>query len=171
MIKVKPNSILSIFISIIKSLFGIFSGPKLNPRSWKEWEFLALRYAKLKNIDETYILAIIMTESQGDPQAKGSADEKGLMQLTEIAMIDCNQRTGSNFSWSRMYEPNINIDCGTTYLKLLMDNYGFNINEAIQAYNIGVKNLLMNKNISTAQNYLDKVLEWRQKIISEWGSS
>lgn len=158
-------------IYIFAGKLGIASGVKVKARSWREWEFLAVKYARLTGIDETYILAMIMTESVGDPLAKGGDSERGLMQLTEIAVIDCNQRAGTSFSWAKMYEPDENVNAGTTYLKLLMDKYGFDINEAIQAYNIGPQAFINKQGMATARDYLSKVLNWRERIISEWSKT
>lgn len=118
-------------------------------KNTRQWESLVNTYAWQLSIPNKYILGIIYTESRGDNTAKGYTFEKGLMQLTENALIDIG------LSEYDMFNPGENIHAGTKYLKHLFDKTG-NLNLAIRAYNAGYSRV--KRNPKAGQNYLDKVL-------------
>ncbi|OGZ11449.1 MAG: hypothetical protein A2942_04345 [Candidatus Lloydbacteria bacterium RIFCSPLOWO2_01_FULL_50_20] len=86
--------------------------------------------ALLHDVDPKLILAVIIVESEGNPNVVSYRGAQGLMQLmpgTARAMGVKNAK-----------EPRQNILAGTKYLKLLENTYGFDsFAEMLVAYNMG----------------------------------
>lgn len=85
----------------------------------------------LYDTDPDLILAMIVVESEGNPQARSHRGAVGLMQLMP--------RTAKAMGVTNAKEPLQNILAGTKYLKELEETYAF-INsdeEALVAYNMG----------------------------------
>lgn len=82
---------------------------------WK----LVKEIAELEKIPPEWIMAVILTESSGDPAAD-SGYARGLMQISEIVLRDINKRFDLNLKFSNMYDPEKNILVGTKYLKWLV---------------------------------------------------
>ncbi len=112
------------------------------------------------------INAIIQIESKGDPNARGSVGEIGLMQISPIVIIEWfnvigmfgtsyeipgDARSpivyGNNYTSSDLFTPSINVKIGTWYLERIRDHYCkvWNIPPTIEhiiiGYNWGVGNL------------------------------
>src|SRR5215831_8192610 len=78
-----------------------------------------------------WIEAVIQTESNWNPDATGSAGERGLMQISPATAI--------LYGWpfSEMYSPSVNIDAGTELLHDLRQSYGDDFRRVYSAYNSG----------------------------------
>lgn len=99
---------------------------------------LAGKYAIRYGIPSATILGVIWQESAGDPNAKGSIGERGLMQLTQGALADVNSRYNVGIGWDSLYAPDANIHAGTAYLAICRLAFSGNLQKAIQAYNVGM---------------------------------
>lgn len=75
------------------------------------------------------VRAILMAESAGDPAAVSTAGAQGLMQL----MPGTSQGCGI----ANPFDPTENVQCGTAYLRGLLDRYHNNVTLAVAAYNAG----------------------------------
>lgn len=122
---------------------------------------------KLNNskLPDSFILAVIFTESGGDPKAKGdNGHSLGLMQLQRGAWID----SGVPYEYNEFnaFNPEKNILAGCNYLGLLY-NKTSDIHTAIMAYNVGLGNLRSGEEkwLTRAKNYLETVLKHRRKIL------
>ena len=80
--------------------------------------------------------AIVVVESGGDILAVGAVGERGLMQLTEIALKDVNSNEKTNFTFGQMFSPIQNLAAGALFFKLQLSRMG-NVSDAIRAYNCG----------------------------------
>lgn len=80
------------------------------------------------------ILGIIETESRGDPTAKGSVGEIGLMQLRP-------EFHAPGGDASKLWDPQTNIEIGVAFFESLYDRYGRDLMRAIAAYNTGPGNM------------------------------
>lgn len=80
--------------------------------------------------------AIVVVESGGDVLAVGSAGERGLMQLTEVALKDVNNNSGTNFNFSQMFSSIQNLAAGSLFYELQLSRLK-NAEDAIRAYNCG----------------------------------
>jgi soluble lytic murein transglycosylase-like protein len=72
--------------------------------------------------------AILMTESGGDPTAISVAGAEGLMQLMPATARSCGIDP---------FEPVSNVECGSSYLRSLLNRYHGNVTFAVAAYNAG----------------------------------
>ncbi len=82
------------------------------------------------------VLAVIRTESDFRPDALSPVGARGLMQLTEPALSDVNRYLKTDYRFDDMYDPKINIRCGTCYLFLMYRQFG-RYDTALAAYNAG----------------------------------
>jgi len=100
--------------------------------------------------------AIVVTESGGDILATGKAGERGLMQLTEIALEDVNQHRGTNFKMNQMFSADQNIAAGSMFLALQISRFDGFLDDAIRAYNGGERGA----RAGCCSGYLAKVKVW-----------
>lgn len=83
-------------------------------------------------LEPALIAAVIEVESGGNPIAAGAIDEVGLMQIRpETGLWQCN------LSPFDLLNATKNIDCGTKYLKELLDGRNGDIAAAVASYNAG----------------------------------
>ncbi|MCW8344522.1 transglycosylase SLT domain-containing protein [Vibrio sp. ZSDZ65] len=102
-------------------------------------------------IDVSLILAVIHVESYFEPRARSHAPAFGLMQIMRTgAVAEISQRYFGNtaFTSEDLYRPDININIGTAYLRVLQSHYLNGIASprsrewlSIAAYNCGPANL------------------------------
>src|SRR5215813_15096660 len=78
-----------------------------------------------------WIEAVIQTESNWNPDATGTAGERGLMQISPATAILYG------WSFSQMYDPSANIEAGTELLHDLRQSYGEDFRRVYSAYNSG----------------------------------
>jgi soluble lytic murein transglycosylase-like protein len=85
------------------------------------------------------IIAHIIVESRGNPNAVGTAGERGLMQLKPGALKDSNKVSKAVFGFVEMFDPEKNIIAGTAYLAWI-ERYFFpgDWDKVSRAYNQGV---------------------------------
>lgn len=89
------------------------------------------------NIPVEWVLAIISAESKGRESSESHAGALGLMQL----MPDTAQRFGSEYGdqlMSRITEPEVNINIGTSYLSWLRSRLGSDLPMIAASYNWGI---------------------------------
>lgn len=100
-----------------------------------------LRYAKPKNIDPRFVLAIMKQESSFRARAKSPSAARGLLQLVYDTAIKYNAQAGfPRMEADDLYQPSVNIAIGTTYISDLKTQFG-GLYEAIAAsYNGGEDN-------------------------------
>ncbi|MGD9950846.1 MAG: lytic transglycosylase domain-containing protein, partial [Desulfobulbus sp.] len=103
-------------------------------------------------VDPLLIKAIIKAESNFDPTAVSPKGAQGLMQLMPA--------TAKDLQVADPFDPQDNITGGTKYLRSLLDNYGWDLEMSIAAYNAGpgrVKGRI--PNILETRMYIAKVLD------------
>jgi soluble lytic murein transglycosylase-like protein len=84
---------------------------------------------KAYGVKTNVVLAVIQTESHGDPAAISRAGAEGLMQLMPA--------TSAQYGVADAFDPQANIDAGTHYLRDLLHRYHGNLTLALAAYNAG----------------------------------
>ena len=86
--------------------------------------------ADMPRINTALVKAVIKLESRGNPKAVSRAGCIGLMQV--------KPSTGRMLGYSRaeLFDPEKNVEAGTRYLEMLMDETG-QIEAALAAYNCG----------------------------------
>jgi soluble lytic murein transglycosylase-like protein len=129
------------------------------------------------DIDPKVIYAIIELESSRDPNAVSSSNAIGLMQLKSIAVQDVNLFFNKKFTDEDLYNPTLNIEIGTLYIKrwkLTFQNKGYS-NElslfyAILTYAWGYGNVTnwlqgFNSNEWIKQNIPPEKREYNEKLM------
>ncbi len=92
--------------------------------------------------DPIFILAVIRTESQFNPNAKGSAGELGLMQILPPTGEWIAKKY--RFEWQgdrTLYDPVTNIQIGIRYFDYLRSQFDGTAYNYLPAYNMGPKNV------------------------------
>lgn len=80
-------------------------------------------------VPEGLVHAVLMAESAGDPSAVSNAGAEGLMQLMPGTSAMCGVLNP--------FDPSENVQCGTGYLRSLLDRYHNDVTLAVAAYNAG----------------------------------
>ena len=110
--------------------------------------------AKNNSIDTNLVKAVILCESDGNPQAVSSVGAKGLMQLMDGTAID--------MGISDIFDPAQNIKAGVKYLSILKKRFESDIDSTLAAYNAGLQNVIKYNGIPPFKetiNYVKKVKE------------
>jgi len=93
--------------------------------------------AKRTGLDPYLLLALTRQESLFDPQARSPSDARGLMQLLPSTASRIAAQSGSPDTVLDLWDPALNVELGTAYLKQLFDMFGANQFKAVAAYNGG----------------------------------
>ena len=127
------------------------------------------------------VLSIIKVESNGNPNALGSNNDVGLMQITPIVLKEYNNieskikrlvaefndvtysDPNNYYNIGDLYNPSINVEIGTWYLKRLYHYYKCStVKQIAMSYNGGITRARRNgfdlkKMPRSIQNYVKKV--------------
>ena len=96
------------------------------------------REAARNRLDQAWIAAEIRAESVFDPNARSSADARGLMQVVPGTGADVARKLGLAWGGDQsLYDADTNIVLGTAYLRQLMDKYGGKPYQVMAGYNAG----------------------------------
>lgn len=94
-------------------------------------------YAGIRSVPPERIAAIVVQESSGDPNATGpNGIDRGLMQMTPGALADVNLSAALGIDWSDLFDPDKNINAGTTFFSMKLAEMG-SLHDATRAYNVG----------------------------------
>lgn len=115
----------------------------------------AKQIGKVYNVNTALAHAIIYQESRGNAGAVGGIGERGLMQITKIALQDFNEYYNDTVLYKELFNPFINMQVGIGFIGLLIKRWG-NEQDAIVAYNGGSPS-----NDYARTHYLPKVQQWR----------
>jgi soluble lytic murein transglycosylase len=103
-------------------------------------EDIIRQQSREKEVDPALIAAVIYKESRFRDQTS-SAGARGLMQIThETADYIETLSGGTEFEYSDLADPDLNIRYGTFYLAWLLDLYDNDLVAALAAYNAGPTN-------------------------------
>ena len=99
----------------------------------------AIRREAAKNsLDPAWVAAEIRAESVFDPNARSSADARGLMQVLPGTGAGVAAKIGLPWKGGDdLYDADTNIAIGSAYLRQLMDKYGGKPYQVIAGYNAG----------------------------------
>lgn len=96
------------------------------------------REAARNSLDPAWVAAEIRAESVFDPNARSSADARGLMQVVPGTGAAIAAKIGQPWRGAdALYDADTNIAIGTAYLRQLMDRYGGKPYQVIAGYNAG----------------------------------
>jgi membrane-bound lytic murein transglycosylase MltF len=89
-----------------------------------------------------YMMGVIYTESRFDHKAVSTAAAHGLMQMTELAIIDAAKHCSLQpVGIDNMFDSYTNVQYGTCYLAKLLQQTGGDWDRALVAYNGGYAQL------------------------------
>ncbi|MFN2476151.1 MAG: lytic transglycosylase domain-containing protein [Chthoniobacterales bacterium] len=89
----------------------------ISPQRFQQYDVLIRSVAAQNNIDPMLVKAVIWRESRFDPQKFGTAGERGLMQVSEIAAGEwARQNHVGDFRPEELFDPKVNLQAGTWYL-------------------------------------------------------
>jgi soluble lytic murein transglycosylase len=96
-----------------------------------------VREARRVQLDPLLIVAVIRAESSFNPQAKSPVGAIGLMQvMPDTGRFWAKSRGGELKRTSYLYDPELNIELGASYLADLVRRFG-SVEGALVAYNAG----------------------------------
>lgn len=132
--------------SALRRSFPDYSQMKPEELTREEWTIfyplnhwnIIKREAVNKSLDAYNVAGLIRQESVYNPRAKSPANAYGLMQLLLPTAQATARREGVGraINVSSLYEPALNIQLGTAYLRQQMDNFG-RLEYVAAAYNAG----------------------------------
>jgi soluble lytic murein transglycosylase len=100
-----------------------------------------LAAARKYGVDPALVKAVVWRESWFDPRVTGTSGEVGLMQIMKDTASDwATAEKLSSFTHSQLYDPAKNAECGTWYLRRMLNRYRQTDNPvvyALAAYNAG----------------------------------
>lgn len=119
----------------------------------REFETVIDTFAKRRDIDKFFVLALIREESKFKVNAKSPATARGLMQFIPSTARDLASELGlEDFELDRLYTPEFNINLGTQYIANLMKNFNNNPLYVLSAYNSGEVNTKRWKDRCTSES-------------------
>ncbi|MFN2455660.1 MAG: transglycosylase SLT domain-containing protein [Pyrinomonadaceae bacterium] len=154
-------------LNALKKSYPDYSQMKPEELTREEWDvFYPLAYwdaitesARLRRLDPHQVAGFIRQETVFNPRAVSSAKAYGLMQL----LLDTAARTARKYGIEQtitpqtLFEPRLNIQLGTAYLRDQMDKFG-RVEYVAAAYNAGP----------------GRVVQWRESLpleIDEWAEA
>jgi hypothetical protein len=103
----------------------------------RQYENLITTYSREQEVDPSLVLALIREESFFRSDAHSPANAYGLMQLLHGTAREIAGGSGLKVKAKDLYDPEINIRLGLSYLKTLLDRYDGRLYLALAAYNAG----------------------------------
>ncbi|HLW71165.1 MAG TPA: transglycosylase SLT domain-containing protein [Candidatus Binataceae bacterium] len=100
------------------------------------WELISGEAGR-GQLDPWLVAALIRQESLYNPQARSSSDARGLMQLLPSTAEHWAPAAGLSSAALDLYDPNVSVRIGTTYLKGLFEMFDGDPFKAVAAYNGG----------------------------------
>jgi soluble lytic murein transglycosylase len=95
-------------------------------------------HAKAHELDPFMVAGLIRQESEFNPTVRSHANAYGLTQIVPSTGRFLARKNGfKTFSLSLLLQPETNIQLGTTYLRMLLDEWGGKWEETLASYNAG----------------------------------
>ena len=121
---------------------------------------LIMKYSRKNQLAPALVCAVIKAESSFNPDAHSKENASGLMQLIQQTADWGGQELEiPNYSYDRIFDPELNIQLGTWYLNKLIAQFG-DVNTALAAYNAGSGNVsgwLQDSKLSADGKTLDEI--------------
>ncbi len=88
--------------------------------------------------DVLLVYSLIREESRYNKDAVSSSNARGLMQLIRGTANDSAQEVGiQQYSFNKLFEPEVNVELGSFYLRKVLDRYNGEIPLGLASYNAG----------------------------------
>lgn len=108
---------------------------------YQKYDPLIRQASQRQGVPPELIKAVIWRESRFHPDKVGNHGERGLMQITENAAADwARSEKIETFLPTDLFDPKVNIEVGTWYLKRALEHWGTRDNAvpfALAEYNAG----------------------------------
>jgi soluble lytic murein transglycosylase len=96
------------------------------------------RYSKQNGLDPFLMAALIRQESEFNPQVISRSNARGLTQILPGTGRELSRRLKVKpYTTARLFQPVVNLQLGTFYLKSIVDSLGGRWEAALAAYNAG----------------------------------
>ncbi len=96
------------------------------------------RFSKQNGLDPFVVAALIRQESEFDPKAVSKANARGLTQILPETGRELSRRLKVKaFTTAALFQPAINLELGTFYLKTLTSQAGGRLEAALAGYDAG----------------------------------
>ncbi len=97
------------------------------------------RYAKQNSVDPFLLAALARQESEFNPKAVSYANARGLTQILPSTGRELSRRLQVRpYSTARLFQPQVNLQLGSFYLKSVADSLAGRWEAALAAYNAGL---------------------------------
>lgn len=96
-----------------------------------------ISYSRQMGLNPVLILGLIRQESRFVPRARSSAGASGLMQVMPGTARLVARKLGLDYTPSQLRQPEVNLQMGTGYLRLMLDEFEQSWPLAAAAYNAG----------------------------------
>lgn len=129
----------------------------------KKWIPLAEKYGAMYGVDPRLIISQIRQESGGNPEAISRAGAIGLMQI-----MPETGRTECGLTREQLFDPELNIKCGVSYLRKLYDKLG-DWRLALAAYNAGIGRVIKAgykvPEIKETKQYVSNIMSYYSRMV------
>jgi len=113
----------------------------ISPARFHQHDALIRSVAAEHHLAPMLVKAVVWRESRFDAQKFGSAGERGLMQVSEKAAQEwARENRVENFRVEELFDPKINLEAGTWYLRRAVQHWGNQADPipfALAEYNAG----------------------------------
>jgi soluble lytic murein transglycosylase len=97
----------------------------VSPARFQQHDALIRSIAAEHKLDPMLVKAVVWRESRFEAQKFGTAGERGLMQVSEKAAQEwAKENRVENFRVEELFDPKINLEAGTWYLRRAVEHWG-----------------------------------------------
>jgi soluble lytic murein transglycosylase len=97
------------------------------------------RFSKQNNLDPFLMAALIRQESEFDAKVTSPANARGLTQIEPTTGRELSRKLKiPQYTTAKLFQPSLNLQFGTYYLRLVTDQLGGHTEAALAAYNAGM---------------------------------
>ncbi len=97
------------------------------------------RFSKQNNLDPFLMAALIRQESEFDAKVISPANARGLTQIEPATGRELSRKLKvPQYTTAKLFQPSLNLQFGTYYLRLVTDQLGGHTEAALAAYNAGM---------------------------------
>jgi soluble lytic murein transglycosylase len=152
--------------AIRQGWYGMAIQTTIAAKQWDAlpWRFPAayrdsfLKWAEVNQVDPYLLMGIARRESAFNPHATSPVGARGLMQLMPGTADHVARELGiSAPSTAELFEPQVNIQLGSTYIRSMLERYRGNRIAATAAYNAGPHRV--DRWLATAPREFDRFVE------------
>ena len=97
------------------------------------------RFSKQNDLDPFLMAALIRQESEFDPKVTSRANARGLTQIEPVTGRELSRKLKiPAYTTAKLFQPTLNLQFGTYYLRLVTNQLGGHTEAALAAYNAGM---------------------------------